>query len=85
MRGDKLWKAHREHYYQRMVLMTWHRRAAWMAYIVMGVCASASVALRARRRGCRQSRFSLLAPEDEVTFVHFLFCSPRCCRRRCRR
>jgi UDP-N-acetylmuramyl pentapeptide phosphotransferase/UDP-N-acetylglucosamine-1-phosphate transferase len=44
VRGDKVWKAHREHYYQRMVMMgLGHRRTAWMAYAVMGVCAAAAL------------------------------------------
>jgi UDP-N-acetylmuramyl pentapeptide phosphotransferase/UDP-N-acetylglucosamine-1-phosphate transferase len=44
VRGEKVWKAHREHYYQRMVMMgLGHRRTAWMAYAVMGVCAGAAL------------------------------------------
>jgi UDP-GlcNAc:undecaprenyl-phosphate GlcNAc-1-phosphate transferase len=44
VRGEKVWKAHREHYYQRMVLMGFgHRRTAWLAYVAMGVCAAAAV------------------------------------------
>jgi UDP-N-acetylmuramyl pentapeptide phosphotransferase/UDP-N-acetylglucosamine-1-phosphate transferase len=44
VRGDKVWKAHREHYYQRMVLMgLGHRRTAWVAYVLMGLCAGAAL------------------------------------------
>jgi hypothetical protein len=44
IRGDKVWQAHREHYYQRMVLMgLGHRRTAWVGYAVMGVCAGAAI------------------------------------------
>jgi UDP-GlcNAc:undecaprenyl-phosphate/decaprenyl-phosphate GlcNAc-1-phosphate transferase len=39
VRGEKVWKAHREHYYQRMVLMGFgHRPTALLGYAVMGVC-----------------------------------------------
>ncbi|HEU4924052.1 MAG TPA: glycosyl transferase, partial [Burkholderiales bacterium] len=44
IRGDRVWNAHREHYYQRMVLMgLGHRRTAWVGYAVMGVCAGAAL------------------------------------------
>ena len=44
LRGDKVWRAHRDHYYQRMVLMgLGHRRTAWMAYLAMGVCAAVAL------------------------------------------
>jgi phospho-N-acetylmuramoyl-pentapeptide-transferase len=38
LRGDKVWQAHREHYYQRLVRMGWsHRRLALAAYALMAV------------------------------------------------
>jgi UDP-N-acetylmuramyl pentapeptide phosphotransferase/UDP-N-acetylglucosamine-1-phosphate transferase len=44
LRGAFVWHAHREHYYQRMVLMgLGHRRTAWVGYAVMGVCAGAAL------------------------------------------
>jgi UDP-GlcNAc:undecaprenyl-phosphate GlcNAc-1-phosphate transferase len=47
IRGDKVWKAHREHYYQRMVLMgLGHRRTALLGYAVMALCAGAALAGR---------------------------------------
>jgi UDP-GlcNAc:undecaprenyl-phosphate GlcNAc-1-phosphate transferase len=43
-RGEKVWKAHREHYYQRMVLMgLGHRRTALLGYAVMGLCGGAAL------------------------------------------
>ena len=39
LRGDRIWKAHREHYYQRIVLSGWsHRRTVGMEYGVMACC-----------------------------------------------
>jgi len=47
MRGERLWQAHRSHYYQRLVLMGWsHRRLALSEYALMA--ASAGGALLAR-------------------------------------
>lgn len=35
-RGEKIWRAHREHYYQRLVRMGWsHRKLALAAYALM--------------------------------------------------
>lgn len=42
MRREKIWQAHRDHYYQRLIRMGWsHRHMAWVAYGLM----SASVGL----------------------------------------
>lgn len=39
LRGEKVWHAHREHYYQRLVRMGWsHRRMALGAYALMLFC-----------------------------------------------
>ena len=36
LRGEKVWKAHREHYYQRLVQIGWgHRNVALFAYFLM--------------------------------------------------
>lgn len=36
LRGEKVWQAHREHYYQRLVQMGWgHRRTALVGYVLM--------------------------------------------------
>jgi len=38
LRGERLWKAHRSHYYQRLVLMGWsHRRLAVAEYVLMAL------------------------------------------------
>lgn len=46
--GERIWKAHRTHYYQRLVQAGWnHRRAVLWEYALMFLCASlAVVALR---------------------------------------
>jgi hypothetical protein len=49
-RGEPFWKAHRDHYYQRLVLAGWPRaRLAWASYAVMA--AAAASALAGRRTG----------------------------------
>lgn len=40
LRGEKVWRAHRDHYYQRLVRMGYsHRRLAGIAYALMGAAA----------------------------------------------
>lgn len=44
LRGEKVWQAHREHYYQRMVRMgLGHARTAGIWYVLMLCCASSAV------------------------------------------
>lgn len=44
LRGEKVWQAHRSHYYQRLVLMGWgHRRTALAEYGVMVLTGAAAV------------------------------------------
>jgi UDP-GlcNAc:undecaprenyl-phosphate GlcNAc-1-phosphate transferase len=44
IRGARVWEAHRDHYYQRMVLMgLGHRRTAWVGYALMALCAGAAL------------------------------------------
>ncbi len=39
MRREKIWAAHRQHYYQRLIRMGWsHRRLATAEYLLMAVC-----------------------------------------------
>lgn len=47
LRGERIWQAHREHYYQRLVRMGWsHRRTALAEYAVMLVSGLLALALR---------------------------------------
>jgi len=37
--GEKIWQAHRSHYYQRLVLMGWsHKRTVFFEYLLMFCC-----------------------------------------------
>jgi UDP-N-acetylmuramyl pentapeptide phosphotransferase/UDP-N-acetylglucosamine-1-phosphate transferase len=46
VRGEKFWKAHREHYYQRLIRSGWsHRRTAVFEYALMIVSASLAIAM----------------------------------------
>lgn len=48
MRGERVWEAHRSHYYQRLVQLGWgHRNTALAEYALMAACAI--VALAAHR------------------------------------
>lgn len=41
---QRVWEAHREHYYQRLVRIGWgHRRTALAEYAVMGICGAAAL------------------------------------------
>jgi UDP-GlcNAc:undecaprenyl-phosphate GlcNAc-1-phosphate transferase len=41
MRGEKIWQAHRSHYYQRVALLGWgHRRTVLAEYALMCACAA---------------------------------------------
>jgi UDP-GlcNAc:undecaprenyl-phosphate/decaprenyl-phosphate GlcNAc-1-phosphate transferase len=41
LRGEKVWQAHREHYYQRLVRLGFgHRGTAYVAYALMLLCAA---------------------------------------------
>ncbi len=47
LRRQRVWQAHREHYYQRMVLMgLGHRATAWIGYAAMALCALIAVLAR---------------------------------------
>jgi UDP-N-acetylmuramyl pentapeptide phosphotransferase/UDP-N-acetylglucosamine-1-phosphate transferase len=47
LRGERVWRAHREHYYQRLVRMGFgHRGTALVEYAAMLVCAAAALAGR---------------------------------------
>ena len=44
LRGEKIWQAHREHYYQRLVQMGWgHRRTALAEYALMAVAGASAI------------------------------------------
>lgn len=44
IRGEKVWQAHRSHYYQRLVQMGWgHRKTALAEYLLMGAAGLSAV------------------------------------------
>lgn len=44
--GERIWQAHRSHYYQRLVQAGWgHRKTVLSEYIVMLACAGTSIAI----------------------------------------
>lgn len=44
VRGEKFWRPHRTHYYQRLVQLGWgHRRTALAEYSLMGACATGAL------------------------------------------
>lgn len=53
-RFEKIWQAHREHYYQRVVLSGWsHRRTVLAEYALMGLCGILAVLYHAVAEGGR--------------------------------
>ena len=54
LRFEKVWEAHREHYYQRVVLSGWsHRRTVMAEYGVMAVCGALAVFYQNASEGWR--------------------------------
>lgn len=46
LRGERIWQAHREHGYQKLILLGWsHRRCALAWYAAMACCTATSIAL----------------------------------------
>lgn len=44
IRGEKIWQAHRQHYYQRLVLLGWsHRKTVLVEYCLMLACGLSAV------------------------------------------
>lgn len=44
LRGERVWQAHRQHYYQRLILSGWsHRRTALSEYGLMLLCGAAAL------------------------------------------
>ena len=44
LRREAFWRAHREHYYQRLIRMGWtHRRTALCEYVLMAGCCALAI------------------------------------------
>jgi UDP-N-acetylmuramyl pentapeptide phosphotransferase/UDP-N-acetylglucosamine-1-phosphate transferase len=42
--GEKIWLAHRSHYYQRLVQLGWgHKRTVLTEYVLMAICSASAV------------------------------------------
>ena len=66
LRGEKVWQAHRSHYYQRQVLMGWsHRQLAWFEYALMLVTAGAALTARQAEPLAQAAILAMLA----ITYV----------------
>lgn len=53
-RGEKFWRAHRSHYYQRLVLAGWgHQKTAWVEYGLMILCGLFALAFHSASGGFR--------------------------------
>lgn len=51
-RGEKVWQAHHDHAYQRLIRSGWsHRRLAVAAYWLMAACAASALVLRSADKG----------------------------------
>ena len=52
LRRERVWQAHKDHYYQRLVRMGFgHRGAAWIEYAAMAGCAATALLFRAAEPG----------------------------------
>lgn len=61
-RGEPVWKAHRRHYYQRLVQLGWgHRRTVLAEYAAMLVCATAALSVSAAGPGVQWTMITVLA------------------------
>ncbi len=65
LRGARVWQAHREHYYQRLVQSGWgHRKTALAEYALMLACSGLAIA------GMRQQPFLQLAALGALTLLY---------------
>jgi UDP-N-acetylmuramyl pentapeptide phosphotransferase/UDP-N-acetylglucosamine-1-phosphate transferase len=52
LRGERVWQAHKDHYYQRLVRMGFgHRGVAWIEYAAMAGCTMTALLVRAAQPG----------------------------------
>jgi UDP-N-acetylmuramyl pentapeptide phosphotransferase/UDP-N-acetylglucosamine-1-phosphate transferase len=52
LRGERVWQAHKDHYYQRLVRMGFgHRGTAWIEYAAMAGCAATALIVRTADSG----------------------------------
>lgn len=69
--GKKFWLPHREHAYQRLVLMGWsHRRVAVLYYAVMFACAAVAFVLQESRSSTQYVGLSILVAAIIVALAY---------------
>jgi UDP-N-acetylmuramyl pentapeptide phosphotransferase/UDP-N-acetylglucosamine-1-phosphate transferase len=69
-RGEPVWRAHRSHHYQRLVLAGWsHRRTVLRAYLLMAACGATAFA--APRMTVRDQWFLIGAWVCIYGFIHY--------------
>jgi len=62
LRGERVWEAHKEHYYQRLVRMGFgHRGAAWIEYAAMAGCAATALLFRTATPGLQAGALGVTA------------------------
>jgi UDP-N-acetylmuramyl pentapeptide phosphotransferase/UDP-N-acetylglucosamine-1-phosphate transferase len=68
LRGAKVWQAHREHYYQRLVQSGWgHRKTAYAEYALMLACSGIAIV------GMRQEVTAQAAVLAAVALIYAVF------------
>ena len=85
IRGERVWHAHREHYYQRMVRMgLGHRNTAWIAYGAMIGCGIAALLGRTAAPEMQAAAFlagstllAVLAVAVDISWARFIRRSER--------
>jgi UDP-N-acetylmuramyl pentapeptide phosphotransferase/UDP-N-acetylglucosamine-1-phosphate transferase len=61
-RRERIWEAHKEHYYQRLVRMGFgHRATAWIEYAAMAACAATALFFRAAEPGAQAGALAAAA------------------------
>lgn len=61
-RRERIWEAHKEHYYQRLVRMGFgHRVTAWIEYAAMVACAATALHFRAAEPGAQAGALAAAA------------------------
>jgi UDP-N-acetylmuramyl pentapeptide phosphotransferase/UDP-N-acetylglucosamine-1-phosphate transferase len=79
-RREPFWRAHREHYYQRLIRMGWtHRRTALLEYVLMAGCSGLAIWMLSWRESaqmiglaCAAAAFVILAHAIDRRWAAFL-------------
>lgn len=70
LRGERVWRAHREHHYQRLIRMGWsHRRTALAAYAAMLLSAALALAAHAQPPALQAALLGALGVALATAFV----------------